>query len=521
MLQPLVEPVPCTCDSGGSIDPTGTAVLRRKFRRQVASRVERFRAQVCSAILNKDVLGLDGKSYMSVHPAAVCCAAFAYCLDSASQSFAGGWGSIFIQKAWDSGIAAIGVEVPEHLNRVEQYHLLFQQEVAGIVAALNQQLNRAINEIILSKVTTVSACHTVREVIKKISPRFDALVNTMVVKVHNLARIEALRVSGVEFFRVKAERIPATVVSDARKKLRVPRRTKYVEVITAGDDKVCPRCEMLEGEIFTYGEARLLLPLHINCRCAFVGHYLRALDAFEESAHPRAGIGQHTGGQFTSKGGKPSAGPPVPTRAFGSKNARLQQALAAHHQQEEAVNHYGMKLVRLKKADRKAFNGEQIETKVKLSKLETDAVGESIALSYLRSIGFIHARTANTEGNNFPIDIFADHRAIELKSGQVSNTKAAQQFRVTIGQPGKAETALLKTMSPEEKYKHNAAKLNAAIKRKVDIAKNYGMRPVTMTVLFNPDTKHADVYVLEGYHKRLGWNSKELISGYVGSFYYK
>ena len=63
-------------------------------------------------------------------------------------------------------------------------------------------------------------------------------------------------------------------------------------------------------------------------------------DAFEESAHPRAGIGQHTGGQFTSKGGGGSGGggggfgPPTPV--FGSKNPVFQAGYAAHQQNQQA-----------------------------------------------------------------------------------------------------------------------------------------------------------------------------------------
>lgn len=240
---------------------------------------------------------------------------------------------------------------------------------------------------------------------------------------------------------------------------------------------------------------------------------------WQENLHPRAAGGAQGGGRFTSKGGA-GGGALIPQRAFGSKNKRLGAGIAKKAEQQAAIAKYGEKLVRLKKTKDKAFNGEQIETKIKLSKLETDAVGESVALTYLRSIGFIHARSANTKGNNFPVDIFADHRAIELKSGQVSNTKAAQQFRITLGQPGKAEMELLQRMSKEERLKYNSSNLDRAVKRKLEVAKNYGMSPVTMMVLFNPDTQHADIFVVDGYHKRISWKSKELASGYVGSFVY-
>lgn len=42
------------------------------------------------------------------------------------------------------------------------------------------------------------------------------------------------------------------------------------EFATAGDDRVCPECAGLEGEVFTVEEARGIIPVHAGCRCAWV-----------------------------------------------------------------------------------------------------------------------------------------------------------------------------------------------------------------------------------------------------------
>jgi SPP1 gp7 family putative phage head morphogenesis protein len=42
------------------------------------------------------------------------------------------------------------------------------------------------------------------------------------------------------------------------------------EWTTAGDDRVCPECESMEGRSFTLAEARGMIPAHPNCRCAFL-----------------------------------------------------------------------------------------------------------------------------------------------------------------------------------------------------------------------------------------------------------
>lgn len=240
---------------------------------------------------------------------------------------------------------------------------------------------------------------------------------------------------------------------------------------------------------------------------------------WQEQQHPRGGKGSAAGGKFVGKGG---SGP-----AFGAKGPKAKQAGKEPvktpkrvHNETLNMGEEAADIPRLRETQRKAYAGEPVETSMRLTKLETDAEGMRIALAFLRNIGFKNARPANTKGNNFPVDIFADHRAVELKSGQVSNTKGAQQFRVTLGQPGKAETELLKRMSSEEKLAHNAAKMAEAMRRKFAVAEQHGMRTQTMTVLFNPDTKHADIFMFEGYHKRIGWNSEQMKEGYVGSFFY-
>lgn len=42
------------------------------------------------------------------------------------------------------------------------------------------------------------------------------------------------------------------------------------EFATAGDDQVCTECKELEGETYSIEEARGIIPVHPNCRCAWL-----------------------------------------------------------------------------------------------------------------------------------------------------------------------------------------------------------------------------------------------------------
>jgi len=57
---------------------------------------------------------------------------------------------------------------------------------------------------------------------------------------------------------------------DGYEALGVEQINIYAEWLTTGDGKVCPRCSAIEGVIMTVKEARGLLPLHPNCRCAWM-----------------------------------------------------------------------------------------------------------------------------------------------------------------------------------------------------------------------------------------------------------
>ena len=173
-----------------------------------------------------------------------------------------------------------------------------------------------------------------------------------------------------------------------------------------------------------------------------------------------------------------------------------------------------------------AWNEQPVDLKAKLSKQEAGALGERIAIAYLQSKGFSDARPLNQTKNNYAVDMAMDHKAIEIKTGLVSNGTSAQQWRATIGQPGKAEAAWLKKASPEAKAAWNKKKQDAILARKEaavkEVERTLGGKVgrETVALIVNPDTKTADIYRFNGFHLRVGWKGEQAKSGYVGTFKY-
>jgi hypothetical protein len=170
----------------------------------------------------------------------------------------------------------------------------------------------------------------------------------------------------------------------------------------------------------------------------------------------------------------------------------------------------------------RAFKG-MVTAPTDLSKYDTGQLGEQIAAAYLGK----GARSLNTVGNNFPIDLVKGNALIEVKAGLSSNGDKAQQWRATIGQPGKKETAWLTKATDGDKRAWNAKKEKAILARKAqvvrDVSEKLG-RPIdakTVALIINPRTKTVDVHEFTGFHLRIGWKSDEAAKGYRGSFRYK
>jgi hypothetical protein len=175
----------------------------------------------------------------------------------------------------------------------------------------------------------------------------------------------------------------------------------------------------------------------------------------------------------------------------------------------------------------RAFTGQQIATKTKLTKQETGAIGEAVITNYMKQFGGLpDARPLNMKESNFPVDMIGDHELIEIKTGLVSNGPSAQKWRATIGQPGKAEAAWLAKAKPEEKAAWNQKKMQAIIDRKTAVLKEYQQKygnkvqGKTVTAIINPDTHTADLFQYDGFHLHIRWGSDETKAAYVGSYQY-
>ncbi len=171
----------------------------------------------------------------------------------------------------------------------------------------------------------------------------------------------------------------------------------------------------------------------------------------------------------------------------------------------------------------KVWNGEQAP-KGKLSKLDTGAIGEKLAKKALSRHFGKDIQIVNIEKSNEAVDLSSNTLAIEVKTGLASNNKSAQHWRSTIGEPGNAEKGLLKGMSDGVKDKHNRRKDKKILERKRNLISRMSSRGgrrvkgYTVGIILSPSGKRGDVFLIPGFHLRLGWNKYATDEYYIGTY---
>ena len=276
------------------LDPTGTKKLRDSFKCDLQKRWVALFKLTNEAIITHDILGLKGPTVHSIIAAwgRDRVKEFQQWIDEAMRQIVfgndGRWMNVYLERADHQAIA----RVQKLLDRVV-YDTIHSQvstlisathvELQGIMEAVSQQAVRQVSNGLLAKWRPAKIARSITSIIKSIGQsRSMGLADFSIVKVFNESTLDVLEVAGVRNVGVVPELLltPAlnkngarvyskTDLNDAKRKSRAV--FQEVDVLTAGDQKVCKIClKISENGPYTIAEARGLIPNHINCRCSFV-----------------------------------------------------------------------------------------------------------------------------------------------------------------------------------------------------------------------------------------------------------
>lgn len=268
-------------------DPTRTTSLRRRFVARVKQRFTWLTRQVWDFVVTKNALDLPEKPPRKAHNRLADNDFIFYSDPQKLEAFNDWfkrqvengvfivpegtpmdrpWVAEYVESAYKRGLLnayfaahtdqfpsmeafMAAFAAPESMAKIRLLATRVFEELRGITSAMSTELSRILTQGLIDGQDMLTIA---REMTRKIQgmtlQRALVMARTEIIRAHAEGQLDAFRKLGVEKLDIKAE------------------------YSTAGDDRVCPICEELEGRVYTLDEASGVIPQHPNCRCAWIPH---------------------------------------------------------------------------------------------------------------------------------------------------------------------------------------------------------------------------------------------------------
>jgi len=183
---------------------------------------------------------------------------------SRSISGATAWQDVYLQSAYQKGLSRAASEMrkagakveqswvdaafhrPLHADRAGLIYTRAYQDLQGVTSQMDAALSRELAQGIVEGIGARQLTKRLVDKVGMAAKRAGVIARTETIRAHAEATLNGFEEAGVEGVEVEAE------------------------FSTSRDNAVCPKCEELEGRVFKLREARGLIPVHPNCRCAWI-----------------------------------------------------------------------------------------------------------------------------------------------------------------------------------------------------------------------------------------------------------
>jgi len=262
-------------------DPSKTALIRRKFVKDVNDRYRSISSNLRTAATNIPLLG-ETNNFTVIQERLDWMQIF---LDEQFKValLAGDWYKKYIEDAYVKGVrrgirytkgkelfwldspSAQGLEVAFIRQVSNSYTLetLKQKTLSNLTTIVQAVSGRILSDLSILLVRGASEkdiYKNLQQTIQKIGvQRTRTVARTEVVRAQSYGLLDSFQGFGVTKVKVVAE-TNKTITSN-----------ENVEYISSNDRKVCSLCSPFDGKIMTVQEAYGLIPVHPNCRCSFIG----------------------------------------------------------------------------------------------------------------------------------------------------------------------------------------------------------------------------------------------------------
>jgi len=181
--------------------------------------------------------------------------------DLAEAAVAAGWSRTFVRQGFMRGIMTTMTELkragrdvgdvraerlfqnPFHRKQLETLYQVNLESLKGMSEDMASKIRREIGEGMLEGQNPRAMARDITDVVDVSSNRARMIART-------------------ETIRANAEGTLATFQAFGERGVQLE-----AEWLTAGDDRVCTKCEEHEGDVVPIEEAHGMIPFHPNCRC--------------------------------------------------------------------------------------------------------------------------------------------------------------------------------------------------------------------------------------------------------------
>lgn len=175
------------------------------------------------------------------------------------------WSNTYIRRAYKKGVGDAGARLrrggatvanswisgaldrPIHADRMGLIFTRTFSELEGVTQAMDAEISRVLAKGLADGEGPQAIARSLTDRVEKIGrTRARLIARTETIATHATATLNSYREAQIEGVVIESE------------------------FTTAGDDAVCPECEALEGRVYSMEEAEGVIPVHPNCRCAWL-----------------------------------------------------------------------------------------------------------------------------------------------------------------------------------------------------------------------------------------------------------
>lgn len=138
---------------------------------------------------------------------------------------------------------------PESVEKAKLLASRSFSDLRGVTDQMGARMGRVLTDALVRGAGPKEAARELADEVDISLSRAETVARTEFIRAHAEGQLEAFDQLGVEELGVD------------------------VEFLDTGDDLVCPECAALNGTIFSIEDAHGVIPVHPNCRCAFIPHF--------------------------------------------------------------------------------------------------------------------------------------------------------------------------------------------------------------------------------------------------------